>query len=69
MGCSIGIIESFELFEAVGKMALDIDEILFMADEKKRKGCKLVKTSLSADDRRRVVLLGKKCREWKTANM
>ena len=68
MGRAVGMLEAFELSEAVGDKALTVDELLFMADARKRKGCRLSRGTLSADDRRRVMKLGIKCKEWKEQN-
>ncbi len=65
---AVGMIEAFELAETVGDKALTMDELLFMADCRKKKGCRTVKSMLSADDRRRVMRLGLKCKEWKGNN-
>ena len=65
---AISLLESFQLSEEIGDRALSFDELIFMSDARKRKGCKLVKTRLTADERRRVVSLGLKCREYKERN-
>jgi len=62
------MLEAFELAEAVGDKALTIDELLFVADARKRKGCRTLKSALSADERRRVMNLGLKCKAWKEEN-
>jgi len=65
---AVGMLEAFELAEEVGDKALSMDELLFMADARKRKGCRMVKSTLTADDRRRVMSLGLKCKQWKDMN-
>jgi len=65
---AVGMLEAFELAEEVGDKALSMDELLFMADARKRKGCRMVKSTLTADDRRRVISLGLKCKQWKDMN-
>jgi len=45
-----------------------VDELLFMADARKRKGCIMIKTTLTADDRRQIMALGLKCKTWKDEN-
>lgn len=64
----VGMLQSFELAEAVGDKALTTDELLFMASARKKKGCRSIKGMLTSDDRRLVMELGKKCKEWKDQN-
>jgi len=64
---AVGMLESFKLAEEVGDKALGIDELLFMADARKRRGCTLIKGSLTREDRRRIMELGLKCKKWKEA--
>jgi hypothetical protein len=66
---AVGMLEAFELAEEVGDKAFSMDELLFMADARKRKGCKMIKSTLTADERRRVMNLGLKCKEWKERNL
>lgn len=65
---SIGMIEAFELSLQVGDQALDFDELLFMSSARKRKGCATIKSTLTPDDRREVIRLGMKCKEWQERN-
>jgi len=65
---AVGMLEAFELSEAFGDKALTVDELLFMAEARRKKGCKTVRTLLTAEDRRRVLKLGMKCKEWKEKN-
>jgi len=65
---AVGMLEAFELAEEVGDKALSMDELLFMADARKRKGCRMITSTLTADDRRRVMNLGLKCKQWKEMN-
>lgn len=62
------MLEAFELSSSIGDKALTTDELLFMADARKRKGCKAVETTLTVDERRTVIRLGMKCKEWKERN-
>jgi len=62
------MLEAFELAESVGDKALTVDELLFMADARKRKGCRMMRTQLTADERRQVMNLGVKCKKWKEEN-
>lgn len=64
----MGMNEAFELAEEVGDKALSVDELLFMADARKRKGCKLIKNRLSHNERIKVINLGAKCKAWKERN-
>jgi len=65
---AVGMLEAFELAEAVGDKALSIDELLFMADARRRSGCRSIRSTLSSDDRRQVMALGMKCKTWKEEN-
>jgi len=64
----IGMLEAFELSSEVGDQALTVDELMFMAAARKRKGCATVRSTLTADDRREVIRLGMKCKQWKEQN-
>jgi|GEM_PF-3400910 len=64
----IGMLEAFDLAEQFGDKALTVDDLLFMADARKKKGCQTVRSMLTPDDRRRVMKLGMKCKEWKEQN-
>ena len=64
----VGLLQAFELSEAVGDKILTADELLFMADARKRQGCRTVRSMLTADDRRQVMKLGLKCKIWKEQN-
>ena len=64
----VGLLEAFELSELVGDKALTVDELLFVSDARKRKGCKNSRSTLTRDDRRQVVALGIKCKNWKGNN-
>ena len=58
-------LEAFDLAEEVGAKALTIDEVLFMADARKRKGCKLQASQLTDEEIRQVIELGRKCLAFK----
>lgn len=64
----LGMLECFELSEAVGDKALSHEEVLFMAEARKRKGCRMIKSTLTVEERKRVLALGKRCKEWKEQN-
>jgi hypothetical protein len=57
----MGLLEAFGLAEEIGVQALTFDELLFVADARKRKGCKMIKRMLTAEDIQRVLELGRKC--------
>jgi hypothetical protein len=58
-------LEAFGLAEEVGAAALTVDEVLFMADARKRKGCKLMASKLTDEEIRQVIELGRKCLAYK----
>ena len=68
MTAPVGLLEAFELSESYGDKALTIDELLFMADCRKKKGCKLHRGMLANEDKRLVMELGLKCKIWKEEN-
>lgn len=61
----MGLLEAFGLAEEIGARALTFEEVLFMADARKRKGCRLSERKLSQDEIRRVLELGRKCAAYK----
>jgi hypothetical protein len=61
----LGLLEAFGLAEEVGTRALTFDELLFMADARKRKGCRLIGRLLKAEEIQRVLELGRKCAVYK----
>jgi hypothetical protein len=61
----MGLLEAFGLAEEVGSRALTFDDLLFMADARKRKGCKTVQRQLKAEEIQRVLELGRKCAAYK----
>jgi len=65
MARAMGLLDAFELAEEVGARALTFDEVLFMAEAKKRKGCVLQTGTLTQDEIQRVLVLGRKCRIYK----
>ena len=62
---AVGLLEAFGLIEQYGKEVLTIEELLFVAEAKKRKGCKSVSSTLVASERKRVIELGKRIKEWR----
>lgn len=63
---AVGLLESFGLFEEYGSKALTVDEVFFMADAKKRKGCKLESSKLTKDEVQKVITLGNKIKKWRS---
>lgn len=68
MARAVGLLEAFGLAEEVGARVLTFEELLFMADARKRKGCMLETRRLTADEVQRVIVLGRKCRAYKETN-
>jgi hypothetical protein len=64
----MGLLEAFGLAEQYGAKCLTTDEILWLASARRRKGCRTVRSTLTAEDRRRVVELGARCKRWKEEN-
>jgi len=65
---AVGMLEAFGLAEEYGREVLTTDEILFIADARKRKGCRSIRSTLLREERDRVIELGKKIKKWKDAN-
>lgn len=65
---AVGMLEAFELAECVGDKALSAAELEFMIEARKRKGCRSVANMLTGDERRQILKLGLKCKEWKEQN-
>lgn len=61
----VGLLEAFGLAEEVGAQALTFDEVLWMAEARKRKGCRLQARRLMPEDVQRVIELGRKCAAYK----
>ncbi len=61
----MGLLEAFGLAEEVGAQALVFEELLFMADARKRKGCKMQARRLTAEEIQRALELGRKCAAYK----
>ena len=64
---AVGIIESFELIHkyaskktASGEPYMTQDEILFAAEAYRRKGCRLIKTTLTKEEIGRILEIGKR---------
>jgi len=64
---AVGLIESFGLIEEYGAKVLTVDEVLFAADARKRKGCRSIRSSLTHEERSRVMELGRKIKKWRDA--
>jgi hypothetical protein len=65
---AIGLLESFALAQEVGAKALTTDEILWLVEARRKAGCCTIKSKLTTEDCRRVIVLGKKCKKWKEEN-
>lgn len=61
----MGVLEAFDLIEEVGAQALRVEDVLWAAQARKRRGCRLVPSQLTAPEVRRVLALGRQCSEWK----
>ena len=61
----MGLLEAFGLAEEFGSRALEFEEMLFVADARKRKGCRLEARRLNSQEIQRVIDLGRKCAEYK----
>lgn len=64
---TMGLLEAFGLAEEVGSRALSLDDVLFLADARKRKGCRLRERQLSQAEIERVLKLGRVCAAYKDA--
>jgi hypothetical protein len=67
---AVGLLEAFGLIEQYGKSAHDdgivtTGDLLFCADAKKRRGCRSVQSKLSGEEIDRVILIGKKIKNWR----
>ncbi len=63
------MLESFELAEVVGGRVLTDEELKFMAEAKKRRGCHcVISQRVTRSDRQRVMELGQKCLKWRAEN-
>ena len=65
---AVGLLESFALVEEYGSQVLTAEEILFVAGARKRKGCRTIASKLLAEERLRVMELGRKIKKWKEEN-
>jgi hypothetical protein len=63
----VGILAAWDLIEAVGARALTLDEVLWAAGARKRRGCRLIPSTLTDADRQRVIALGQQCQRWQAA--
>jgi hypothetical protein len=66
----VGLLEVFELVEQYGRDAhkagiVSTDEILFVSDAKKRKGCRFIKSTLNSEERMNVIAIGKRIKKWR----
>jgi len=66
----VGLLEAFGILEQYGKSAMDAGiltaaDIIFIADARKRKGCRSVSSTLVAEERTRVIEFGVMVKNWK----
>ena len=65
----VGVLESFDLAEAVRSKVLTDEELRFMADAKKRRGCNCVTSQrVTREDRLKIMKLGQRCLKWRAEN-
>jgi redox-regulated HSP33 family molecular chaperone len=63
---AIGLLEAFELINRYASKKIDgvsiltVEEILFASDCYRRKGCRMIRTTLTAEDIKQVIELGKR---------
>lgn len=62
---AVGLLESFSLIEEHGKEVLTIDELLFAADARRRKGCRSITSTLVKSDIEKVMEFGRRIKKWK----
>ena len=60
----LGVIEAIYLIEAFGDEALTTEDVQWAEEAADRRGCRLRRNNLDAEDRARLVELGLRCREW-----
>jgi hypothetical protein len=65
---AVGLMEAFYLFDRYGKDVLETEEILFMAAAKKKKGCRMIRSTLTDEDIQGVIKIGLKIKKWKEEN-
>ena len=64
----MGLLEAFSLAEQYGVRCLTAEEILWLAGARRRKGCATVRSRLTTEEKRRVIELGVRCKQWKEEN-
>jgi len=67
---AVGLLESFGLIEEFGRLAMDeeiitIDDIIFSASAKKRKGCRSIASRLTAEDNQKIMDIGRRIKKWR----
>jgi hypothetical protein len=67
---AVGLLESFGLVENFGKEAIDngvisVDDVIFVAGAKKKKGCRSISSRLTVEDSNRVMEIGQLIKKWK----
>ena len=62
---AVGMLEAFCLIEQYGRMVLTVEEMLFAADARKRKGCRSITSTLLQEEREKVMEMGRRIKKWK----
>lgn len=67
---AVGLLEAVGLVEQYGRDAknddvISVDDLLFVANAKRRLGCKSVRSTLSRSDRERLISIGKLIKTWR----
>lgn len=65
---AVGLNEAFWLFEEYGNKALELDDRLSMAAFKRKKGCRLIPSTLTDQEKAEAIKIGEKIKRWKEAN-
>ena len=60
----VGLLEALAFAQKHGAKVLSSEERAFIAEARKKKGCPMVRSRLTADDIRRVMELGERCRKY-----
>jgi hypothetical protein len=64
----MALLEAFGLAEEVNIRALSPEEVFWLAEARKRKGCKLMRNQLTREEMDRVLELGRRCLAYKKEN-
>jgi len=64
----MALLDAFGLAEEIGARALSPDDVFWLAEARKRKGCKLMQNQLTREEMDRVLELGRRCLAYKKEN-